>query len=251
MNSLAEYLEHDALERRARRLADSGEFPEASSIWLAMEVPIDKLRQTSQYVARVAELLIRGTRAIKNSAVGMSLLDKGVAWSSYECMDVLAAIYSEGIGVDADPQLSLAWKVRAGEAGSLRAMHELAEHYEMQRTNEALLHAAKWWKKAAELDSNRAQMKLGELLLRGEGVTQDRAEAYKWFCIASRPTPLRPEGEQSARSRRDSLAKDLTAEEIREGEQRAWIWKPVDREPSAIHPWSFEARQWTGPTSSR
>lgn len=52
--------------------------------------------------------------------------------------------------------------------------------------------AATWYKRAAIQGSGDAQQSLGEMYVRGEGVSQDFVEAYKWFNIAANSTNAPP-----------------------------------------------------------
>jgi localization factor PodJL len=46
--------------------------------------------------------------------------------------------------------------------------------------------AAEWFKRAAELGLADSQFNIGQLYEVGRGVTQNSAEAYKWYLLASR-----------------------------------------------------------------
>ncbi len=75
--------------------------------------------------------------------------------------------------------------------------------------------AYKWWKKASFSGSIKAQASLGVLYGLGIGVEKNNIEAYKWLTIAAFF------GNEEAKKQRDeSVALQMTADEIREAQKR-------------------------------
>ena len=75
--------------------------------------------------------------------------------------------------------------------------------------------AALWWHKAAMAGSSKSQASLGVLYALGSGVEKNVIEAYKWLTIAAMS------GNEAARTQRDdSIALQMTANEIREAQKR-------------------------------
>jgi TPR repeat protein len=56
---------------------------------------------------------------------------------------------------------------------------------------------------------------------KGEGVAQDYVEAHKWYNLAA------AQGEKIASNNRDSIAKEMTPEQIAEAQKLAREWKPA------------------------
>ncbi len=65
-----------------------------------------------------------------------------------------------------------------------------------------------------------AQIELGFMNAIGEGIPENRVEAYKWFDVAARG------GDVFAAQLRDTLAGRMSAEEIAEGKARAEAFTP-------------------------
>jgi len=75
--------------------------------------------------------------------------------------------------------------------------------------------ASIWWYKAAMAGSSTAQASLGVLYALGSGVNKDLIESYKWLTIASLYG-----NKAAAVQRDDSIALQMTANEIREAQKR-------------------------------
>ena len=86
--------------------------------------------------------------------------------------------------------------------------------------------AGKWCRKAAEQNYPPAQDVLGVLYAAGRGVDPDFVEAYKWFCLAA------ANGYTKAKSRKDTLAKKMTPEQITKAE--AQIKEMIEKNPKLI-----------------
>ena len=82
--------------------------------------------------------------------------------------------------------------------------------------------AFKWFHKvvdAAESGHSLALFSLGNFYSVGElGVSKDIVEAHKWWNLAA------AQGHEKASEERDKLARDMTADQIAEAEQRAREW---------------------------
>ena len=75
--------------------------------------------------------------------------------------------------------------------------------------------AKEWWMKAANKGSAKAQASLGVLFALGNGIEKDLIESYKWFTLAAR------NGNEEAKIQRDnSIALQLSADQIREAQER-------------------------------
>lgn len=73
------------------------------------------------------------------------------------------------------------------------------------------------------LPEPESAFRLGENYAFGRGVPQDRVLAYMWFTVAA------DQGHESAARNRDSVAKDMTPEEILEAARLARDWPPKGR----------------------
>ena len=79
--------------------------------------------------------------------------------------------------------------------------------------------AARLYRLAAEQGHAVGQLSLGNMYKRGQGVSQDNVQAYKWFNLA---------GSQivSAFLSRDRVADFMTPAQIAEAQKLAREWKP-------------------------
>lgn len=80
--------------------------------------------------------------------------------------------------------------------------------------------AAKWYRKAAEQGNAPSQLMLGRLYFDGNGVTRNYVEAYLWYSLAA------AQGLQAAKPPLDSLEKLMTKAQIAEAQKRAAAWHP-------------------------
>lgn len=84
--------------------------------------------------------------------------------------------------------------------------------------------AAIWWERCAQGKwSTFPQRTLAERYRDGKGVEKDLLTAYFWANVASNPTPTGPD--YDAVRLRDEVAKQLSPEQLAEGQQRSWNWR--------------------------
>ncbi|MFQ5974110.1 MAG: tetratricopeptide repeat protein, partial [Alphaproteobacteria bacterium] len=82
---------------------------------------------------------------------------------------------------------AIRWYARAAEAGSARAQYLLGVKYETGvDVDRDLDKALAWYRKAAEQDYAEAQFKLGVMHEQGRGMPQDLAAAVSWYLAAAR-----------------------------------------------------------------
>ena len=75
---------------------------------------------------------------------------------------------------------------KLAEAGDAEAQFNLALFYEDgEGVTQDYAEAVKWWRLAAEQGDAQAQNNLGVCYENGEGVTKDLAEAVKWYRKAA------------------------------------------------------------------
>ena len=80
-------------------------------------------------------------------------------------------------------------------------------------------------RKLAEQGHSYAQFDLGLLYIKGNGVPEDDAEAYKWFNLAA------AQGLEKAKEAKSILSKEMTKEQIAEGQKltREWLAKHSEK----------------------
>jgi hypothetical protein len=109
---------------------------------------------------------------------------------------------------------------KSANGGYPFAAMDLAEMYKAgEGVTQDYLEAAKWYRRAADDGYPLAQLHLGEMYRDGLGVPQNNVLAHMWFNVAS-AGPF-----QNGRRERDSLAKQITPEQITEAQRLAREWR--------------------------
>jgi uncharacterized protein len=139
----------------------------------------------------------------------------------------LALMYEHGRGVNQDYQTAVRWYRSAAHRGSLKAQLILAMMYEQGNgVPQDYGEAVEWYRKAAEAGNPLAMNSLGMLYEHGKGVPQDYRLAHQWYNLAaSRMTE--PVGRDQYTKNRDSLARNMTQQQIAEAQRLATQWKPA------------------------
>jgi hypothetical protein len=82
--------------------------------------------------------------------------------------------------------------------------------------------AAKWLNMAAEQGNASAQMMLGVMYEKGQGVPQDYVQAHKWYSLSASIATGVLRG--MAEDNREGVAEHMTPEQIAEAERLAREW---------------------------
>ncbi|TDH38197.1 hypothetical protein E2A64_03490 [Pseudohoeflea suaedae] len=152
--------------------------------------------------------------------------DLGHAPSQYR----LANFYEKGSGVPRDLDAAKKWYQLAAEQGNASAMHNLAVLYATAGAAPDFDSAANWFEKAADLGVRDSQVNLAILYARGDGVTRDLEQSYKWFAIAA------SEGDKDAASKRDEVFNALRPEQTERARELVAAWKvaPLNEAANAV-----------------
>ena len=134
----------------------------------------------------------------------------------------LANLYEKGQGVERDLTRARDLYQQAAGKGNASAMHNLAVLLATGIGNATpdFDGAATWFRKASDLGVRDSQFNLAILYARGNGVTQDLEESYKWFAIAAR------DGDRDAAEKRDEVANAMTPEQLSGAKAKVELWKP-------------------------
>ncbi len=85
-----------------------------------------------------------------------------------------------------EPSAAMGTLIKAAEQGDAKSQYELGMMYDHgMGVTQDYAEAVKWYRKAAEQGLADAQFNLGVMHEDGEGVTQDYAEAMKWYRKAA------------------------------------------------------------------
>ncbi len=83
--------------------------------------------------------------------------------------------------------------------------------------------AVQWYRKAAEQGNTDGQYSIGDMYSQGRGVPQDYVLAHMWYNLAAAKFNSR------SRRARDNVAKMMSTEQIAEAQRLAREWKPKGR----------------------
>jgi uncharacterized protein len=135
--------------------------------------------------------------------------EQGVAPAQY----VLGVIFQDGIGVPKDEVEAVKWFRMAAEQGDAGAQHNVGVAYANgDGVQQDFTEAAKWYRLAAAQGDADAQARLAFAYQIGRGVPKDDVEAHKWFNRSA------DQGNEESARNRDSLANQMTAEQIAEAQ---------------------------------
>jgi len=112
------------------------------------------------------------------------------------------------------------WLRKAAEQGNADAQYGLGVAYDKGHgVAQDSRQAANWFRKAAEQGNTNGQVSLGLMYYNGQDVPKDIVLAYALFNLAAEA------GESMAVAARDLAAKEMTPEQIDEGEEVASQWQ--------------------------
>jgi uncharacterized protein len=77
-----------------------------------------------------------------------------------------------------------------------------------------------WYRLSAKQGNHLAQRRLGLMYERGDGVQRDYVQAYMWYILGA------ANGSERGIALRDTLAKQMTPEQIDEAQKLAQEWRP-------------------------
>ena len=137
----------------------------------------------------------------------------------------LGVIHAHGKDVPQDYQEAARWFRLAVEQGHAEAQFDLGVIHEHGRgVLQDYQEAARWYRAAADQGLSSGQYNLGVMYDDGRGVTQDYIQAHKWYNLAASKSAGKVR--EAAAKNRDSVANQMTREQIAEAQRLAREWKP-------------------------
>ena len=135
-------------------------------------------------------------------------------------------LHDKGLGVDKNYKEAGKWFRKSADMGYSSAQYNLGIMYEYGQTvEEDHAKAMILYLKAAEQGEAAAQFAIGLMYDKAIGVDKDPIQAYMWWQISG-------EGHPHAIHNRDSIAAEMTAQQISEGQRLAQAW--LDARPGLI-----------------
>lgn len=145
------------------------------------------LPQAQFLMGTIAESSIPGYSIRGNFVLAAEWFEKAAMQGHMEAMFHLGDLYYYG-NLGHDYGKAINWLRQAAEKGHLKAAYRLGELYRQNRggsfpANHA--EAIRWFRAAADQNDAKAQFQVALLLLEGQGVRHDQAEAELWLQRAS------------------------------------------------------------------
>jgi uncharacterized protein len=141
---------------------------------------------------------------------------------------IVGSAYYRGRGVAQSDSEAAKWFRLAADQGNAVARFTLGVMYgEGRGVPQDYAEAARWYRLAAEQGDAQAQYNLGLAYARGEGVTQDAVDAHMWFNLAAARFPANDTRNRTAAVKnRDTVANEMSSEQLAEAQKRAREWTP-------------------------
>ena len=134
----------------------------------------------------LAQQYSQGTGVEKNPEKAYEYLVKAESEGSSKAGLDLGYLYLQGAGVTKDPTKAIEYFQTSARRGNRDAMYNLGLAYvHGDGVSKDLSKAATWFTKAAYLGDSGAQFNIGLMYLNGEGVKQDPVMAYAWFTLSA------------------------------------------------------------------
>jgi S1-C subfamily serine protease len=126
--------------------------------------------------------------------------------------------------VTKDDDEAVKWYLKASEQGLAFAQVNLGLMYANgQGVTKNYAEAVNWYRKAAEQGLAPAQGNLGLMYVNGKGVPKNFVESYKWQLLAA------AQGDEFANKQVLALERNMTREQMAEGQKLAREFKPRDK----------------------
>lgn len=188
---------------------------------LRNQSPADSLRWARQSADRghapgqllLAELYQQGQGVEADPVRALELLEAAARQGLAEAQYQTGMAWLEGVGTEADAEMALRWLERAAGQDETRAQLQLAKMY-FGVSGPQQAAARQWLRRAASRGSASAQYQLGMSYLEGTGGPADPLEAYVWLSHALL------NGERRAAAGVEQLAGQLSARQLEIARQR-------------------------------
>ena len=151
----------------------------------------------------------------------------------------LGNCFETGDGVKADLDKAFSFFLKAADLGHPKAQVQVGVFYATGwSVKEDKMEAIKWYEKAAKQGEFQGFYMLGECYQEGKGVPQNLIDAYKWYSLATTVGNVSAESHLTkdtimplnALRIRDELAKQMTPEQLAEGQKRTEkFWSDIKK----------------------
>lgn len=151
--------------------------------------------------------------------------DKGDAMAQYS----IGMMYQHGEGVSKDYAEAMRWFQRSAKHYVVAEGEICVMYYDGRGVTQDYAEAAACFQRAADHGYPPAQSMLGEMYYSGKGVPRNLVMAHAWYNIAASVG-----GDAGDRQRRDSIAAEMTTQQVAAAQEYAREWKPVTQDCDSI-----------------
>ena len=158
----------------------------------------------------------------KNYALALKEITPLAKAGNADAQHLLGLMYYMGRGVKRDYKLAFEWHSKAAQQGKADAQYVLgAMYYTGNAVPQDHKRAVYWFRKAAEQGHPDAQNALGMMYrYHVAGMPKDSVIAYMLWNLAA------ANGNMNAVEQRAAISKQMTQEQIEEGQALSAAWKP-------------------------
>lgn len=176
--------------------------------------------------ALLAIMYYDGSEIPKNYAEAFRWAQNPAKHGNIAAQYLIGSMYYYGLGVEKNYFFALNWLENPATKGLHSAELLVGSiYYNGLGVSKDSYKAFNFLINSAEKGNNLAQSLVGIMYMSGDGVLKDFIQAYKWFNICASQT-MPQAGEW-----RDELAKEMTIEQIAEGQRLSNEWKPREWTP--------------------
>jgi len=163
---------------------------------------------------------LNGRGVAKNAGIAADWYRKAARQGSARAYFELGRIYEFGLGATINHATARAFYRRGADKGHAGAQNNLGTlYFNGKGVTRDYAQAARWFRSAADRGSTTAMHWLGLCYLEGKGLAKNTAEAYFWLALSV------SKGDNRARTRRNTAAGALSAEQRTEIDKRVAGWR--------------------------
>ncbi len=171
--------------------------------------------------SRLGHLYLEGKGVEKDYKQAAHWLGKAAEQGEGKACNSLGVIHLSGLGVKRDPAQARQWflaGIARNDPGAHANMGML--YYLGHGVGQDFATAERLFRQAANRGDVGGQFNLGLMHALGQGVPKDLVQGYLWLTLAVAA------GDEQATRSRAQLAKDMTPDQIAQGEALARQWRP-------------------------
>lgn len=192
----------------------------------------------SEAQVTLGNMYLNGTHTPTNYQEALNWYEKAADQGSANAMFNIGVMHDKGFQVDQSFDEAFKWYQKAAALDFPEALYNLGIMYEYgQAATRDYAKAQEYYLMAAEKGEPSSQFAMGLIYDKGLGVERDPVLAYMWWDITGK-------GHIHAEHNRDSLAEEMTPEQISEARRLAAKWREehthITQLPAQVFPPGFQ-----------